>query len=262
MNNQAKPVDGARSVYRALQLLDLVAHHHEDGIGLAELVTLTGLDRTTVYRLASTLERENLLERDTDSRRYHLGMESMQIGLTTMSRAPILDDCVPAMKAIAQESEDIVFLVVRNGDYAHCLHLEEAPSHPDSHPACRGLRLLGLGTAGQALLATLPDKEINAIQHRHRVEYEARGLPSEQHGNRGAGAPPRPRQDRRHHHAGRMRAGRGLPHGYGGHAAISVAAISERMPPARQAMLLQLIHEQLLKRGFAPVATDAGARAA
>lgn len=125
MNNQAKPVDGARSVYRALQLLDLVAHHHEDGIGLAELVTLTGLDRTTVYRLASTLERENLLERDTDSRRYHLGMESMQIGLTTMSRAPILDDCVPAMKAIAQESEDIVFLVVRNGDYAHCLHLEE-----------------------------------------------------------------------------------------------------------------------------------------
>ena len=61
MNNQAKPVDGARSVYRALQLLDLVAHHHEDGIGLAELVTLTGLDRTTVYRLASTLERENLL---------------------------------------------------------------------------------------------------------------------------------------------------------------------------------------------------------
>ena len=125
------------------------------------------------------------------------------------------------------------------------------------------MRLLGLGTAGQALLATLPDKEINAIQHRHRVEYEARGLPSEQLMETVARA-------RRQGHAktvdiitpGVCGLGVAFHTGYGGHAAISVAAISERMPPARQAMLLQLIHEQLLKRGFAPVATDAGARAA
>ena len=181
MNNQAKPVDGARSVYRALQLLDLVAHHHEDGIGLAELVTLTGLDRTTVYRLASTLERENLLERDTDSRRYHSGH-----GIHADRADHHEPRSHPGRLCAGDESHRARKRRHRVPGRAQW-RLCSLPSPEEGAFPIRtvtqhvgGLRLLGLGTAGQALLATLPDKEINAIQHRHRVEYEARGLPSEQ----------------------------------------------------------------------------------
>jgi len=258
MNKEVKKVEGARSVYRALELLDLIARHHEDGIGLSVLVAETGLDRATVYRLVSTLKQEHLVERDPDSRCYRLGMEAMQIGLATMSRAPILDGCVPAMRAIANESEDTVFLVVRNGDYAHCLHLEQGSfliRTVVQHVG--GLRLLGLGTAGQALLATLPDKEIEGIYRRHQDEYTERGFSSDRLWKTMA-------QIRSNGYTrtvdiitpGVHGIGVAFEVGYGGYAGVSVVAISERMSPARQVRLVELIRAQLHKGGFMPATAN------
>ena len=56
-------VRGAQSIDRAMQLLQLMAAHHAQGIGLAQLVEATGLDRTTVYRIASSLVRSGMAAR-------------------------------------------------------------------------------------------------------------------------------------------------------------------------------------------------------
>ncbi|MFG5775464.1 IclR family transcriptional regulator [Comamonas sp. J-3] len=258
MKTESKKTEGARSVYRALELLDLIARHQTDGISLPELVAITTLDRTTVYRLLSTLESEHLVERDTNTRRYFLGMESMQIGLSTMSRAPILDEYVPMMKALAHESQDTVFLVVRNGDYAQCLHLEQG-SFPirtvTQHVG--GLRLLGLGTGGRAILATLPDKEIEDLQHRHQTEYA-------EHGLAGDNLWKVVEAIRRNGHAqtvdiitpGVSGIGVAFELFYGGHAAVSVVAISDRMPADRQAKLLLHIRKLLSNQGLTRTTVD------
>src|SRR5690606_32676297 len=46
---------GAQSLRRALQLLRLLAEHHEDGIRLAEVMEASKLERSTVHRLLSCL---------------------------------------------------------------------------------------------------------------------------------------------------------------------------------------------------------------
>lgn len=259
MNKPQKSVEGAQSVFRALDLLGLIARQHDEGAALADLVEATGLDRTTVYRLVGTLEYEHLVERDAVTRRYRLGMEAMQIGLTTMGRAPILDECTPAMQEVARASEDTVFLIVRNGDFAHCLHLEQGtfPIRTVTQHV-GGMRLLGLGTAGLAVLATLPDAEIDAIYRRHRDEYERHGLTN-------ARLSKRVRQIRADGHAvtvdvltpGVCGVGLAFEIGHGGHAALSVATIIDRMPPPRRLWLAELMREQLRARGFTPVAGTA-----
>jgi len=262
MNIEPKQVEGAQSVYRALELLGLIALHHEEGITLNALVASTRLNRTTAYRLVGTLERDGMVERDATSRRYRLGMESMQIGLATMRRAPILEECRPLMKTLAHESGDTVFLIVRNGDYAHCLHSESGTfpiqtktQHVD------GLRLLGLGTAGQAVLATLHDDEIESIYHRHQEKYLEHGFSLNSLERviskiRCTG------------HAmtvdivtpGVCGVGVAFEIGMGGHAAISIASIAERMSARRRAWIVNRIHVQLRERGFtvvpAPPTTD------
>jgi len=257
MNKKPEQVAGAQSVHRALELLGLIARHHEEGIDLNELVASTRLERTTAYRLVSTLECNGMVERDATSRRYRLGMESMQIGLATMRRAPILEECRPLMKTLAHESGDTVFLVVRNGDYAQCLHSESGTfpiqtitQHVD------GLRLLGLGTAGQAVLATLYDDEIESIYRLNKEKYLDHGfslnlLQRVISKIRCTGyamtidiiTP------------GVCGVGVAFEIGIGGHAAISIASIAERMSASRQEWLINRIRARLRARGFAVIPT-------
>lgn len=166
-------VAGGQSVFRALSLLKLVSLHHESGIALPTLVEITGLDRTTTYRLVSILVEAGLVERD-HKKRYRLGLEAMQLGLKSMSRVPILERCRPLMIRLARRTEDTVYVVVRNGDYAHCIHYEEG-SFPIKALVLQidGLRLLGVGSAGTALLSTLSDAEIREFHRRQQKELPA-----------------------------------------------------------------------------------------
>ncbi|KDC11429.1 IclR family transcriptional regulator [Bordetella bronchiseptica] len=166
---------GAQAVSRALSLLRHISHGHPHGIGIAELAIAAQLDRTTAYRLASSLVEFGLVERDP-ARNYRLGVEAMQLGLAAMRSAPVVERLRPIMRRLARRTEDTVFLVVRNGDYGHCLHSEEG-SYPVKALVLQvgGMRVLGIGSAGSTLLANLPDDEIAALYQRHQDEFDPRG---------------------------------------------------------------------------------------
>jgi len=244
-------VSGGQSVFRALSLLKLVSLHHESGIALRTLVETTGLDRTTTYRLVSILAEAGLVERD-DKKRYRLGLEAMQLGLKSMSRVPILERCRPLMIRLARRTEDTVYVVVRNGDYAHCIHYEEG-TFPIKALVLQidGLRLLGVGSAGTALLSTLSDAEIREFHRRQQKE-----LP--------------PSRSKLATVLNEMRTIRKLGYastenlvadGVGGvgvafevtpgsYAAISVGAIRSRMTPERTRRIAKIMIEELSATGW------------
>ncbi len=249
-------VQGAQSVFRAMQLLKLVGLSHERGATQAALVDATGLDRTTVYRLLSSLIETGLVARD-ERKLYRLGLEAMQLGLATMSRVPILERCRPLMLRLARRTEDTVYLVVRNGDYAHCIHYEEG-AYPIKALVLQvgGLRLLGVGSAGSALLGTLSDDEITAFHARQQSD-----LP-----------PPRKAVPQLRRLVTQIRQ-RGyastdnlVADGVGGvgvsfevtpgtYAAISVGAIQSRMRDDRRAWIVQTMLEELRRSGWKPASS-------
>lgn len=246
----ARPL-GAQAVLRAIDLLKLVGLNHERGISLASLVAATGLDRSTTYRLVKTLVQTGLVARD-EQKLYRLGLEAMQLGLAAMSRVPIVEICRPLMIRLARRTEDTVYLVVRNGDFAHCVHYEEG-AFPIKALVLQvgGLRLLGVGSAGTALMATLSDNELESFHARHR-----RDLPPERssltHLRRQVASV------RRRAHAftdnlvadGVSGVGVYFEVTPGTYAAISVGAIRARMGDERRQWIAEVMAEELRLSGW------------
>ena len=243
MNTSTK---GAQAVFRALGLLRHKSRHHPQGIGIAELAVEAALDRTTAYRLVSSLLEFGLVERDS-ARHYRLGVEAMQLGLAAMRSAPVVERLRPIMRRLARRTEDTVFLVVRNGDYGHCLHCEEG-AYPVKAMVLQvgGMRVLGIGSAGITLLSTLSDEEISSLYQRHRDEFDPRGLDVNTLRRLVS-------QTRRRGYAdtadlaadGVSGVGMRFEFASGSQAALSVAAIRSRMQPDRKAWIAQLIAEEL-----------------
>jgi len=136
------------------------------------VVQLSGLERSTAHRLLSSLMEEQFVEREAGSRRYRLGMDAMQLGFAALRRVPMLDTLRPFAQRLARISGDTVFMVVRSGDHALCLLRESGSFFVKVFTMDEGeRRLLGIGSAGLALLAGLPDAEIAAIYARHASTY-------------------------------------------------------------------------------------------
>lgn len=170
-------IGGTQSLRRGLELMRLLVDHHADGIALRDLVTASSLERSTAYRLVACLVEEGYAERDSSTRRYHLGMAAMQLGLVAMNRAPLVEASRLAMRRLARVSGDTVFLIVRQGDYGVCLHREEGQFPIKTLTIDAGeRRLLGIGAGGRAIMAELPNEEVAAIYNRHARKYQEAGV--------------------------------------------------------------------------------------
>lgn len=69
-----------QSVDRALDILLLFSMQRPSYV-LNEIATLTGLNKSTAWRLTTTLEERGLLEQEPETRRYRLGRGIYQLGM-------------------------------------------------------------------------------------------------------------------------------------------------------------------------------------
>ncbi|WAJ29907.1 IclR family transcriptional regulator [Antarcticirhabdus aurantiaca] len=155
---------GAQAVERAFQLLGLVAGGAARGLSLGEAVAGSGLNKPTARRLLLALMRARMVEQDEETRRYRLGPQLYVLGQIASRRHGLLEVSGDALRRLAAATGDTAFLSMRRDDYAVCLHREEG-SHPirthalqagDQHP-------LGVGAGSLAILAALPEAEVEAV---------------------------------------------------------------------------------------------------
>lgn len=252
MNLPIRATDGTQSIQRAFLLLNHVAENHESGSELRDLVANTGLDRTTTYRLLSTLVANGLVHRDPISKKYRLGISAMKIGLSAMTRSPILESTRNILLSLARTTEDSVFLTVANGDYAHCLHMEQGASPLKVVTTLVGnLHLLGIGIAGKALLTHYTRADIEKLYARHENKYKLSDVSvndlyasvefAKEHGFSFGSS---------QIINGLSAVGVIFETDEAFHASISVAAISQQLPLSRAKLIASLIKEKLAGVGF------------
>ncbi len=177
MNGKSSKITGTQSASKTLGLLRLVGSHHPQGVRLRELIAQGGQDRSTTHRLLACLVEEGFVERAAPGKLYRLGMEAMQLGLVSAGMVPVVERCRPVMQRLARQSGDTVFLIVRSGDHALCLHREEGPYPIKAFVVEPGTRrLLGLSSVGICILARLPDAEVVAVHARNAAAYARVGL--------------------------------------------------------------------------------------
>nr|WP_216366799.1 IclR family transcriptional regulator [Halovulum dunhuangense] len=157
-------MSGAQSVDRALALLSLIGRHSREGVSLSELVVQSGLNKATVRRLLLALIRAGQVEQDGDSRLYHLGEEAYVLGLMAAGRHGLLKTAMPSLMRLARSTGDAAFVSVRRGAFAVCLHREDGPHPIRTYALMPGYQHpLGVGAGSLAMLAALPDDEVEAV---------------------------------------------------------------------------------------------------
>ena len=158
-----KPVQGAQVVSRVALLLRLVGRD-PNGSALADIVRDSGLTRPTVYRLLGSLAAEGLLELDPKSNTWRYGPEIFVMGTVAAPRYPIEDLARPSLRRLADATEESAFLSVRRGNETVCLLREEGSFPIRSFVLHEGVRFpLGVASAGMAILAALPDSEVDQL---------------------------------------------------------------------------------------------------
>jgi DNA-binding IclR family transcriptional regulator len=131
---------------------------------LAEIAAITSLNKATVLRILDILAREGFVRRDDPTKSWSLGSESYILTAAATRRDDLRERLRPALMRIAAASEDTVLLSVRSGTQSVCVD-REIGNFPirANYLDVGSRRPLGVGAGSMALLAWLPDAEIEAI---------------------------------------------------------------------------------------------------
>lgn len=131
---------------------------------LTELSAETGLNKVTALRILDTLAQEGFAARAADGRSWRPGSELMAFAASAGRPDDLRALARPSLVRLAELSGDTVLLSVRSGVEAVCVE-REIGSYPirANYLDIGSRRPLGVGAGAMALLAWLPDREVDAI---------------------------------------------------------------------------------------------------
>jgi len=104
-----------QSVERALSLLDHIAEHPESSHNLAEMTEFLGVDKSSVFRLLSTLAKHGLVRQDESRKTYQLGFGIYSLAAALRSQVKITELAAPFLKRVALATKENAHLAVRSG---------------------------------------------------------------------------------------------------------------------------------------------------
>ncbi len=169
----AEDLSGSQSVDRALRLLTLVGRGNEFGASLGAIVEQSGLNKPTARRLLLALMRAGLVEQDERTRRYYLGQKTYVLGTLASRRHGLLEIGMESLRNLSRLTMDTSFVSMRRENYAVCLYREEGTYPVRTHALQAGNQHpLGIGAGSLAMLAALPDDEIERVLVENRPVLE------------------------------------------------------------------------------------------
>lgn len=142
--------NGVAAVDRALTLVSACAES-ETPATLAELSERTGFYKSTILRLAQSLQRAGYVMRLQDGR-YRLGPALLQLGNHYQATFRLDELVLPALRQLATETGESASFYVREGDTRVCLFRVHSAQHRVLHYVQVGTQFpLETGASGQIL---------------------------------------------------------------------------------------------------------------
>ncbi|MFN2118701.1 MAG: IclR family transcriptional regulator [Candidatus Promineifilaceae bacterium] len=114
MSQRIKPYPGTQSVLRAVALLKCFNDDHPQW-NLSELSRTLGLNKTTVFRLLSALESENLLSRNAEGDSYVLGPEILVMAGFALRNTDLRTAARPDLERLAESTGETASLEIVTG---------------------------------------------------------------------------------------------------------------------------------------------------
>lgn len=146
---------------RALRIIDVLSDCSEN-MSLAEIATLTGIAKSTVFRILKVLKEEGFVAQNS-SGQYYMTLRFCTISRRILEKTRIINLAQPNIKRLGSIVNQTVHLVKREEDeivYVDRLESASSPFHMTSVVGKR--RVMHATAVGKSILAQLSDEEISA----------------------------------------------------------------------------------------------------
>ena len=152
------------SVATAVHLLKSFSEGEAE-IGVTSLAKRLGVAKSTVYRLATTLVAEGMLEQNRENEKYRLGIALFGLGALVRQRMNVSTEARPYLFDLREATNETVHLALLDG--ADILYVYDLESNQAIRMRANlGQRKPALATAeGRAMLAFLPDTLEEMTRH-------------------------------------------------------------------------------------------------
>jgi IclR family pca regulon transcriptional regulator len=147
------------TLLRGLNILSLYTRE-TPALTLTEITKATNLNKTTVYRILTTLENTGYLIRDPETKRYRPGLKVLQLGFASISSLEVRQVARRHLEQLSQQVGETVSLSVLDG--SNIIYIDRVRN--------RGIVgvILGIGSRlpahcasmGKAMIAHLPATEL------------------------------------------------------------------------------------------------------
>lgn len=158
-----------KSVSRALDIIALISMK-KVGLGVTEIANQMDINKSSVFRILSTLVQYGYVEQDKQSSRYKLGYKFLELSSRLLESIDFREEANPFLKELEAETNEVIHLVVY--DQGEVVYIEKLEGNEilRMHSKVGKRAPMHCTSVGKAILAHLPHSIVLEI-------IERKGLP-------------------------------------------------------------------------------------
>lgn len=156
-------INPIRSLDKAIDILNVLSEE-KDWLTIDEIVELTKMPKTTVYRILYTLELRGLIRYDRLLNRYHLGFKLLEYSDSVTESIDLLRDSVGYLMELYKKVRQTVLLAMVEDDSIVYIFKKEKKTEGLTYTSSVGKRRhLLYGALGRVALAFMPPEKREKI---------------------------------------------------------------------------------------------------
>jgi IclR family transcriptional regulator, KDG regulon repressor len=154
-----------KSVSRALDIINIVSLK-KDGLGVTEIAKQMDINKSSVYRILSTLARYGYIEQDEETGRYKLGYKFLEVSSKLLESIDLRAEAKPYLRELENDTNEVIHLVVY--DQGEVVYIEklEGTETLRMHSKVGKRAPMHCTSVGKAILAHLPSSVVLDILER------------------------------------------------------------------------------------------------
>lgn len=154
-----------KSVSRALDIITLVSMK-KGGLGVTEISKQIDINKSSVYRILSTLVQYGYIEQDSETGRYKLGYKFLEISTKLLESIDIRAEAKPYLQELEKYTNEVIHLVVY--DQGEVVYIEKLEGNETlrMHSKVGKRAPMHCTSVGKAILAHLPSPTVVDILDR------------------------------------------------------------------------------------------------
>lgn len=151
-----------QSLARGLNILAILAEAGKP-MGVTEVAQALGVDKSSAFRLLSTLAGRGFVVQSDETRRYALGLQIVELSRQALDRIELRSVAKPLLKSLRDRVGESAHLAMMDAGHAVYVDVESSEANLNVHTEI-GRRAPAHCTAiGKALIAHLPSEDLERL---------------------------------------------------------------------------------------------------